>query len=658
MKKNSHNRTKHFDPALIRLAVVAGVALLGILRLGAALHRIQVRDSGDYAREQIRHSIRRVRLPATRGRILDRNGVVLADNKPSFSVAIYIEDLRRPGSWTNTVNRVDVLIDTLARTINRPRDISRDDIWRHIQRRRAIPLLAFSGLSDVELARYEESYRRLIDGGDDSLIGTDIYAGVERVYPNGDLAAHIIGYVGKDNSKNDPTPESVSYAGVIDSADKPDRPEKPEKTAAEYSDLESIEDDALVQDINFYLPDITGRDGIEKYFDEALAGKGGGKLLRVDAIGYKHTDYVPLTPVPGNDIVLTLDAELQRYAETALGNKRGAALVIDLSNGDILAAATAPRFDLTKCTPRFPPEYFKELNTNPNHPLVNRAFSGRYPPGSVFKPVVALSALSHGYFDEIETINCPGYFELGKSKIKCTSSNHGHLAMREALAKSCNPYFISLGIKMGWEPHIRSDCARLGFGAAPAIGIPVNPGLLPGAEWKKLSRKESWYKGDTANISIGQGFIIATPLQIALMTSAIALDGKTIRPRLIRDNGTGARTTPEYGLPMNWSKHDLSIVKSGMHDVINKDYGTGRRLRIPGIDAAGKTGTAEYKENGKDKKHAWMICYAPADRPRYAFAVVAEESDSGGTTAAEILRPILAKTFGVSLDHPAEEHAH
>ncbi|MCL1909652.1 MAG: penicillin-binding transpeptidase domain-containing protein [Kiritimatiellaeota bacterium] len=330
---------------------------------------------------------------------------------------------------------------------------------------------------------------------------------------------------------------------------------------------------------------------------------------------------------------------------------RGAAIVIDLHNGDILAAATAPRFDLSRCTPRITPEYFAELNNDPERPLVNRAFSGIYPPGSVFKPVVALATLSNGKTDERETVHCSGAYSIGNRPIKCTGT-HGSLALRDALARSCNPYFITLGLRTGWEPELRDTCARLGFGAAPSIGIPVKAGLLPSAEWKKRRFNESWTPGDTANLSIGQGFITATPLQVALMAAAIALDGKTLKPRLIlSEGGDGSPSRPpEFGPDMGWSKQHVSAVKSGMYDAINAPHGTGRRIKIDGIDAAGKTGTAEYTERDPatgeilHKKHAWMICHTPADNPRYVLTVVAEDSDFGGVTGAEILRKILWAT--------------
>ena len=624
---------KSVDGALWRMGLLAAAMALCLLRLGAALHRIQTRESEGYAREQIRHSIRRVRLPATRGRILDRNGVVLADNKPSFSIAIYIEDLRRPGPWSNTVNRVDTLLDTLAEVTGKERDVSVKDIWNHIRLRRAIPLLAFTGLTDAELARYAESARNLGDG-ERSLAGTDVYAGAERVYPHGNLAAHLIGYVGRDNSKNDGAGASGG-AGAASAAQALDE------------EWETIAEDSRTKDINFYLPDLTGRGGVEMYFDAQLAGAGGGKLIRVDAIGYRHEENMALAPVPGRDVVLAIDAALQKTAEDALdsaGKGRGAAVVISLDNGDMLAAATAPRFDLRDCSPRLSPKLWNGLVNDPARPLVNRALSGAYPPGSVFKPVVALCGLSHGMVGADEATPCPGSITVGSRVIKCASKyGHGNIAMRRALSVSCNPYFISLGLKLGLE-KIREDCLRLGLGAAPQIGVKVSPGLLPSAEYKMRRWREGWRGGDTANLSIGQGYLTATPLQIASMTAAIALDGRTLKPRLVRGDG-GDRA--EFGEPMGWSKRDLALVKGGMFDAINDAReGSGRRAAIPGVKAAGKTGTAEYTENGERKKHAWMICYAPAEKPQYAIAVVMEDSDSGGHTAAEILRKLLVQLFG------------
>jgi penicillin-binding protein 2 len=612
----THSAGIQSDKGRLRMAVVLGVMMLGLAYLTGCLYKIQVKHSTLYSDAQDDYSFRRVRQPAPRGKILDRNGAVLADNKPSYSVAIYIEELRQRGAWSNTINHVDTILDNISVITGKERDIDRDGIWAHIQRRRPIPLFAFEGLDDIQLARLAEY--------PGPLPGTDIYVQAKRSYPMGDLASHIIGYVGSG------LPREVQEEGEEPSSDK---------------------------DYYYNLPDMAGREGIELACDSQLAGRGGGHLIRVNAVGYKHEIIPGKPPVPGSDVILTLDAHLQRVAEEALGQNRGAAVVIDCTNGDILAIASSPRFDLGDFVPRLSPEKWKSLLRNPNKPLYNRALNGVYMPGSVFKPVVALGALREKVINEHEHYNCTGFIKIGGRTFRCAQRyGHGQLEMRRAIAASCNPYFIEIAQRMGYEPAIYEDALQLGFGRAPQIGIPASSGLLGSTKWKKARHKDSWRAGDTANVAMGQGFITASPLQVAIMATAIALDGKVIKPRLIRDagDGTGIRDELVISDVMDWSNHDLAVVKGGMYDAVVKPYGTARRSKIPGVSAGAKTGTAEYYEGGERKKLAWMISFAPFENPAYTVTVVAEDSDAGGQTAAAILRKIYKELFAEEIAEAVE----
>ncbi len=605
------------DAERLRLGAISAAMLLGIIYLGASLYTIQVSNSELYSDAQDAYSFRRVRLPATRGRILDRNGKVLADNKPSYCVALYIEELRKSGAWSNTVDHVDALVESISKIIDKPREVDKQAIGAHINRRRAIPLFAFSGLDDTQMARLAE--------WPGSLPGTDIYVGSELIYPFGDMASHIIGYVGRGQPR-----EAVE--------EEPDVPEEQE-------------------DFNFYLPDLAGREGIEYACDAQLAGKGGGHLIRVNAVGYKHEMIPGKQAVAGQDIVLTIEAGLQRTAELALDGNRGAAVVLDCQNGDILAMANSPRYNLQDFVPVLSSTVWKRLLDDPDKPLYNRASSGVYPPGSVFKPIVALCALREHAVDENELYTCTGSIIVGGRTFNCSHRyGHGEVDLRRAIAVSCNPYFIAMGMRLGYEPALYNDCAQLGFGTAPDIGVQTASGLLPSNAWKRKRARESWRGGDTANISIGQGYLGTTPLQVAMMTAAIALDGKLVKPRLIRDAGDGSGVHEESVVTgkMNWSAHDLLIVKAGMYDVLNEPYGTGHRAAVSGIQAAGKTGTAEYVENYEKKKHAWMIAFVPFDSPKYAIAIVAEDADSGGQTAAAILKKIFLKLYPNAVPIEAE----
>ena len=591
-----------------RLALLGLLMLAGLGVLAARLHTFQVVENSLYEGHQNRISLRRVRLPATRGRIRDRNGRVLADNRPSWCVAFYIEELRAAGPWSNTVNRVDGEIDRTAAFLGRGREVSREDIDRHVRQSRPIPFVAFRDLSDEELARFCE--------WDDAPPGTEVFVQAARVYPEKDLACHVVGYVGRGEPKPPPPGE---YPDEFD----PSR-------------------------FNYFFHDLEGRSGIERTGDAALAGRGGLETLRIDAIGYKREVYPEIAPEPGHDVVLTLDAGLQRAAELALGTNRAAAVVLDVRNGDILALASAPRYDLSRFTPAVPKDYWDELSSDPKSPFINRAASGRYAPGSVVKPAVALAALRAGAIGEDTVLHCDGKYSFGfdpqgrEIAIHCTGW-HGDLDVRRALAVSCNPFFNETGIRLGWDTGLRATYDALGFGRAPRIGIPVGGGLLPD--------RRHWVPRDTANVAMGQGDLLVTPLQVAVMAMALANRGTLVQPRLVRDPGTGAAQDGRVVLGrMDWNERDMDLVREGMRDAVRTPRGTGRSAAIPGLDIAGKTGTAQYKKKvdgaWERRRHAWMIAYAPADAPKYALAVIVEDAPhGGGTDAGPIVKDILLRLF-------------
>ncbi len=590
----------------LRLLTVFGAMAAGLGWVGASLYRVQVVDSGRYADALEAHSMRRVRLPATRGRILDRHGVPLADNRPSYCVAVFVEELRRPGAWSNTVAAVDRRLDEIAGVIGRPREIGSREIAAHIHRRRPLPLLAWSGLDDRELARLAEHPR--------GMAGVDIYVQPERVYPLRGLAAHVVGYVGRG------------------------RPE----TAGEMSEAEASFD--------FYLPDLVGRHGIEQRYDAHLAGRPGGELIRVDAVGYKHEARTGRLPVSGQDVVLTLDGELQGVAEDVLRRLRGAVVVIDVDSGEVLVLASAPSHDLSQFVPFLPAALWQRLRSDPRHPLLNRAAAGIYPPGSIFKPVVALAALDAGIATPSTAIDCTGAYEMpGGQTVRCwLRTGHGPQAIRQALEQSCNVYFCQVGVQLGYEPRLWETGVALGLGRRPEIEIASAAGLLPTDAWKRRRWGDGWRTGDTANLAIGQGFLSVTPLQMAVMTAALANGGAVLRPRVVLSPAEPGQ--PSVVGRVRWRPESLAAVRQGLHDVVNGPRGTGRLARIDGPRMAGKTGTAEYYERGERRKHAWMIAYAPFEAPRYAIAVVVENSDSGGRAAAPIVHRVFSALFGRTPD--------
>lgn len=418
----------------LRLYVLLGVILLTFTALGFGIWDIQVVRSSQFSHKELNQSMRRVRLPASRGRILDRNGELIAGNRPNYCMAIYVEELRRPGQLSNTIVRVQEVLTELKGVMGRPSSLTVEDIRRHLVRRRPLPLLAWKNLSQDDLARWAE---RLVP-----VPGADIHVEPEREYPGRQIAAHLIGYVGR----------RVQFeAGPTGMP-------------------------------NYYLPEMEGRTGIELNENDKLAGRAGGRLLQVDAAGYKHREVPDLAPIPGRDVALTIDLRVQRLAEGVLKGQRGALVVLDPRSGEVLAMASAPTYspdDIGDIAA------YRRISTDTDRPLFNRIIAGTYPPGSIFKPVVAIAALESGRFSAIETLDCQGGFQVGSSYIGCWRTvGHGPLAMRKALEQSCNAYFCDLGLRTGYDV-IHATADALGFGRQTGIGLPgEKSGLLPDNAWK------------------------------------------------------------------------------------------------------------------------------------------------------------------------------
>ena len=598
-----------------RLAAVLAVFLSALGYLAASLHYEQVVRAGDHADALEAHSMRRVRLPATRGRILDRRGVVLADNSPDYTLGVFVEELRRPGNWSNTVDAVDAFLDELSAVIGRPREVDRRAIERHILRRRPLALTAWSHLGPVELARFSERAGELR--------GADIQVRSDRVYPLGDCAAHVIGYVGRG---------------------------QPEPASGEEADDEPDEFD-------YYLPDLIGRGGIEQALDPVLAGSPGGELVCIDAIGFKHAGSMGRAPEDGRDVVLALDAGWQREAEHLLEGRRGAIVVIDVRTGEVPVLATSPRYSLAEFLPSLSLSTWKRLLDDPERPLVNRATQGIYAPGSTLKPFVALAALDAGKTTRHRLIDCDGAFRLGPDGplLRCGHRfGHGSIDLETAIEQSCNVYFCQIGTELGYEPALHDSLALLGFGRRPGLEIPVSPGILPTSDWKRRKHSDVWRFGDTANLSIGQGFLCVTPLQMAVATAAIANGGDVLRPRLVLAPVPAGSGDREVVAHMPWRRSSLDIVQHGMWRVVNAPHGGGRQARLDGLEIAAKTGTAEVGAGNERSKNTWMTGFAPYRSPQYAMVVFIEDGESGGKTSAPLLRRMFAAMYGLDAGDPDE----
>ena len=592
------------DGEILRVRIIYALMAVAFFILSFALWRIQVNEGQEFEDDISRQSIRRVRIPGQRGRIYDRNGFCLADNSPSYCIAVYLEELRQSGPLSRTVDKVLSILEDVGAQIGRKPEITERDIRLHMRKRLPLPLIAWRGLNDEDMARWAEC------GAD--VEGIDLVVETTRVYPEGASAAHLLGYVGRSAPGN-MTEDGAAY--------------------------------------HYYMPELVGRSGLELHFDDILRGTAGGRLVRVDVSGYKHDDLGMRDPHAGEDVELCLDRRIQRLAENSIRGRRGAAVVIDPNNGDILALASAPGFDPNDFVPSISSAKWAVLRDDPGKPMLNRAVAGEYTPASTFKPMVALAALASGKIDVNTTFNCPGHFKLGNSTFKCWyHPGHGLLTVREALKHSCNVFFYKAALESGHEA-IYHMAQALGLGSKTGVEVDYErAGLLPDGAWKRRVLKEGWRDGDTCNMSIGQGYISVTPIQMAVVVAALANKGHVFKPRLLKGTRDSNETVFSESEPliineMNWNPAHIHAVREGMHDVVMAPDGTGRRARVHGVDMAGKTGTAEYGRKGSGKHYGWMIAFAPFDKPRYAAVIVIEEAVSGGSTTAPLMHNLMQGIF-------------
>jgi len=604
----------------MRVYIVLAIALGMTALLGAKLFHIQIAEGAKYEKKISRQSIRRERLPGMRGRISDRNGVCLAESRPSYCVAVYLEEVREMGSRrytvSNTVAQVRDLLGQLSDEIGVAASVSAESITNHVLRRSPLPLIVWRDVDEKVRARLAEKSEKYP--------AADIYIEPVRVYTNGSLAAHVLGYV--------------------------------RRTRGPRSD-----DDDAAEPYQYYRPEMEGNFGVERIADDTLRGKAGAQLIRVDASGFKRplpTDReedMILDAIPGGDVMLTLDVRVQKAAEKALQGIVGAAVVLDPRNGDVLALASSPSFDPNVFVSGSGSDEVNRLLSDDNSPLLDRAVSGVYAPGSLFKLVVAAAALEkNDDTTEATTFSCPGYYSMGKQVLHCwnwQNGGHGQLDMHRAIEQSCNTYFCQLGAKCGYR-SISEMARRLGLGRRTDLGLDgERAGNLP-----PLNVVRS--KGDLANVSIGQGAIEVTALQMAGLAATMANGGYYRVPRIVMaERPAGGREflviPPAPARSMNWSQSTIQTIRSGMKATVHSPQGTAKRTLVEGYVMAAKTGTAEHGVTGKKRNWGWTIVFAPFDNPRYAVALVVEDAVSGGISAAPLVRQIMSEILPIK--DPADE---
>ena len=618
-----------------QLRVLTWCVLTGLLTLLAGLWYLQVINSRRYVENQRSQAFRTVRIPAVRGKILDRNGVPLAENRPNYNISLYLEELPRlfKNEWARTKpNRrmtrndrlhqesltryrvVSNLVQHIAKIMQQPLTLDYGAFLRHYTNQLALPMPVLTNLTPAQLARFQEFPR--------NLPGVDIEMQSTRTYLGNAVGAHVLGFLMPDNTSRE-------------------------------------DEDAY---FNFRLPDYRGLVGIEGVFDVQLRGHAGVKSVLVNNLGYKQSESVWVESEPGHNVVLTIDAEIQRVAEQALREAPsarpktcGAVVVLDCRSGDILALASTPTFDPNRFIPRVSPEYWAELSDERLSPQKNRATQENYAPGSIFKIIIGLASLEAGLDPEQTIYNPPnpadpahGYILVGRRPIK-DLAQPGEYNFRRAFIKSCNTYFITNGLRFGAE-NIVFLGERLHLGER--VGLPTRQevsGIFP--QPIDLRPGHGWSDGVTANLCIGQGPVSVTPLQMAVMVAAIANGGKVLLPRLVQrieaQRGDYTETVTQFPPArvrneLGVSHRSLDLVREAMLADVEDAEGTGKGAYIPGFRVCGKTGTAQVmnSRNETTDHTTWFASYAPFENPRYAVVAMVESGSSGGGTCAPVVKKI------------------
>ncbi len=571
----------------LSVLAVGIVFIAGLAALGFRLARVQLVDAAKHSYDGARQSIRTVRTAGPRGRILARDGTVLADNRASVSIAVNPEGFQRR-TWNETVLAISNAVDDVSGTIGLRSFLTAKAISRHVRQRLARPLVAWRDVDDEAIARFAEHAGEFPGF---SCIETE-----ERVYPEGRLAAHVIGFVGRR--------DAVSVGG---------------------------------EQFNFRDKEMCGREGLEAFYDSYLRGSQGEIQITVDARGFAVDEKTVSEARRGPDLRLNIDVAVQRSVERQLRGERGACAVLDPRDGAVLALASAPAYDLNILVPQLSPEINDRLFRNARNDYRNRACFETYAPGSTFKPVTALAGLGAGVPPDV-SYDCIGVFSLGGMRLHCARRwGHGPIDMRHALRESCNTYFCNLGCDIGTNALFAAARA-VGLGAKTGIDFPQDSaGVIPSAEYKRTRYNMPWYAGDLAHAAIGQGQLLVTPLQMARVAGAIGT-GFLARPRLGAD-------VPVERSPLPFAVRNLAVVREGMRMVV--DGGTGKRAgEGVAVAVAGKTGTAEVGLGATRRKNTWFIAYAPAENPTVALAMVIENGESGGGTTAPKACEVFKTIFG------------
>ncbi|WP_417525794.1 penicillin-binding protein 2 [Marinovum sp.] len=587
--------------------VVGGLQAGFVGLLGWRMRHMQVEqaDQFRFLAEENRINIRLI--PPARGEIFDRNGIAVAANAPAYRITMVRED----------AGDVDAVLESLGQLVKLdPEEVER----ARAEMKRSAPFLPVTVADRVS---WEDISRVAVNGP--ALPGVTPEVGLSRHYPLRQDLAHVVGYVGPVSER----------------------------------DLSRYEDPPpLLRIPRFQI----GKVGVETKLEEVLRGQAGAKRVEVNAVGRVMRELDRREGTSGATVQLTIDSALQNYTAARLGQESASVVVLDLEHGDVLAACSSPSYDPNKFVRGISVADYSVLRENDHRPLASKIVQDAYPPGSTFKMVTALAAMEAGLITPTETVWCPGHLEVSGRRFHCWKrAGHGHMNLEKSLRESCDVYYYDLAIKVGIE-NIAAMARRLGMGEAHDVPMSaVTDGLVPDKNWKFVNRGSDWVVGDTVNASIGQGFVLASPLQLAVMTARLAT-GRSLSPRLIK-RIDGVEQPSRGGESLGLNENHLRQIRKAMHEVSNNRRGTAYRTRIAADEMrmAGKTGTSQVRNitaaerragvvNNADlpwnrRDHALFVNFAPYDNPRIAVATVVEHGGGGSTAAAPIARDVTLQAL-------------
>lgn len=591
-----YNDKKIKDKIVRRVILLGGIQIALFSLIFGRLYKLQIIDNQKYKMQSDKNRISFVFHAPIRGKILDSSGYILAKNKEIYS--LYLMPF--------IISNMDKVIKDISKIILLSKE-DKDNFFSKVKetQRKDKSILLKKKLSWNELS--------ILSVNKKDIPGMDIKVDFIREYSKGSYYSHIVGYTFKDTNKKD-----------------------------------------LIIDMQY------GKMGIEKSYNNYLKGIPGTEEIEVNANGNFVRRLSIKKSIPGSNIQLTINTELQQYVQQRMGSEIGASLILDAENGNILASVSSPSFDPNMFSETLKPEKWDEITKDKKSPFINRSFKGLYPPGSTFKPVIAIAALKHKVINKNEKIFCNGIYSLGNRDFHCWKKNgHGNLNLESAISESCDVYFYELALRLGIE-KISNMAKSLGFGSYYNEYFGKSYGVVPNKKWKKEVYNEKWQKGETLNVGIGQGFLLVTPLELAVMTANISNIGNIISPNIIKSiDGTEVNNNLTINSKFDFDNDYLSIVKRGMFKVVNSPKGTAWKSRVNdrNFEISGKTGTSQVRIISKEEReqgiikneelpwekrdHALFVGFAPYDKPKFVTAIILEHAGGGSRFAAPMGKDLL-----------------